>query len=57
MATDQDLVAPPPEHCPGPQSKEAGHAPSCAGCPNANICKTMPKGPDPGMYDDGLVDE
>ncbi|WOL01336.1 cytosolic Fe-S cluster assembly factor NBP35 [Canna indica] len=37
------------EHCPGPQSEEAGKADSCAGCPNQQICATAPKGPDPDM--------
>ncbi len=27
------LVAPEPEHCPGPESDQAGQADSCAGCP------------------------
>jgi len=38
-----------PETCVGPDSKEAGNAPSCEGCPNQNICKTAPKGPDPAI--------
>ncbi|XP_074591794.1 cytosolic Fe-S cluster assembly factor NBP35 [Curcuma longa] len=37
------------EHCPGPQSEEAGKADSCAGCPNQEICATAPKGPDPDL--------
>ncbi|KAG6467020.1 cytosolic Fe-S cluster assembly factor NBP35-like [Zingiber officinale] len=37
------------EHCPGPQSEEAGKADSCAGCPNQQICATAPKGPDPDL--------
>ncbi|RRT74762.1 hypothetical protein B296_00003712 [Ensete ventricosum] len=36
------------EHCPGPQSEEAGKADACAGCPNQQVCTTAPKGPDPG---------
>jgi Mrp family chromosome partitioning ATPase len=40
------LVAPEPEHCPGPQSEAAGKADSCAGCPNQAICASAPKGPD-----------
>ncbi|PHH75528.1 hypothetical protein CDD82_4405 [Ophiocordyceps australis] len=32
------LVAPEPEHCPGPESQQAGQADSCAGCPNQAIC-------------------
>lgn len=44
-----ELPEPAPEHCPGPASASAGSADACAGCPNQNICKTAPKGPDPGM--------
>ncbi|CAG8604347.1 9085_t:CDS:2 [Paraglomus occultum] len=36
-----------PEHCPGPETEEAGKAAVCAGCPNQSICATAPKGPDP----------
>jgi Mrp family chromosome partitioning ATPase len=43
------LVAPEPEHCPGPESQEAGKADSCAGCPNQAICASAPKGPDPDI--------
>ncbi|TKA66163.1 Cytosolic Fe-S cluster assembly factor NBP35 [Cryomyces minteri] len=43
------LVAPEPEHCPGPESQQAGKADSCAGCPNQQICATAPKGPDPDI--------
>lgn len=43
------LVAPEPEHCPGPQSETAGKADSCAGCPNKTICASTPKGPDPDI--------
>lgn len=42
-----ELVAPEPEHCPGPESEQAGKADSCAGCPNQKICAAAPKGPDP----------
>ncbi|RKP15165.1 cytosolic Fe-S cluster assembling factor NBP35 [Piptocephalis cylindrospora] len=38
-----------PEHCPGTESEEAGKADACAGCPNAQICATAPKGPDPDL--------
>ena len=38
-----------PEHCPGPESQEAGKADSCAGCPNQSICASAPKGPDPDI--------
>ncbi|KAL8340697.1 hypothetical protein RB601_006679 [Gaeumannomyces tritici] len=43
------LVAPEPEHCPGPESEKAGTADSCAGCPNQQICASAPKGPDPDI--------
>ncbi|KAF2473691.1 P-loop containing nucleoside triphosphate hydrolase protein [Lindgomyces ingoldianus] len=43
------LVAPEPEHCPGPESQQAGTADSCAGCPNQKICASAPKGPDPDI--------
>ncbi|KAI0889206.1 nucleotide-binding protein [Annulohypoxylon maeteangense] len=43
------LVAPEPEHCPGPESQNAGKADSCAGCPNQAICASAPKGPDPDI--------
>ncbi|KAG5930206.1 cytosolic Fe-S cluster assembly factor nbp35 [Claviceps africana] len=43
------LVAPEPEHCPGPESQQAGQADSCAGCPNQAICASAPKGPDPDI--------
>ncbi|GJC78142.1 cytosolic Fe-S cluster assembly factor NBP35 [Colletotrichum tofieldiae] len=44
------LVAPEPEHCPGPESAAAGTADSCAGCPNKEICAaTATKGPDPDI--------
>jgi Mrp family chromosome partitioning ATPase len=42
------------EHCPGPTSENAGNADSCAGCPNQQLCKTGPKGPDPHQ---GLINE
>ncbi|KAG0179034.1 cytosolic Fe-S cluster assembly factor nbp35, partial [Apophysomyces sp. BC1021] len=38
-----------PEHCPGPESQDAGNADACAGCPNQNICASAPKGPDPDV--------
>ncbi|KAI9844201.1 MAG: cytosolic Fe-S cluster assembly factor nbp35 [Thelocarpon superellum] len=41
------LIAPEPEHCPGPESSTAGQSDACAGCPNQTICATAPKGPDP----------
>ncbi|KAJ5246466.1 hypothetical protein N7468_001449 [Penicillium chermesinum] len=44
-----DLVAPEPEHCPGPESEQAGQGDACAGCPNQQICASAPKGPDPDI--------
>ncbi|KAM5476942.1 cytosolic Fe-S cluster assembly factor nbp35 [Microsporum audouinii] len=44
-----DLVAPEPEHCPGPTSSQAGKGDACAGCPNQAICASAPKGPDPDI--------
>ncbi|WFD29903.1 cytosolic Fe-S cluster assembly factor nbp35 [Malassezia sp. CBS 17886] len=38
-----------PEHCPGTESEQAGHADACEGCPNQGECKTAPKGPDPDL--------
>jgi len=43
------LVAPEPEHCPGPESEAAGKSDACAGCPNQAICASAPKGPDPDI--------
>ena len=43
------LVAPEPEHCPGPESQNAGQGDACAGCPNQAICASAPKGPDPDI--------
>ncbi|KAL9246966.1 hypothetical protein vseg_020444 [Gypsophila vaccaria] len=37
------------EHCPGPQSDNAGKDDSCQGCPNQQVCATAPKGPDPDL--------
>ncbi|KAF7726951.1 cytosolic Fe-S cluster assembly factor nbp35 [Apophysomyces ossiformis] len=39
-----------PEHCPGPESQNAGKADACEGCPNQNICASAPKGPDPDVH-------
>ncbi|GJW91448.1 hypothetical protein Tco_0169001 [Tanacetum coccineum] len=36
------------EHCPGPESKDAGKSDACEGCPNQQACASAPKGPDPG---------
>ncbi|KAL1972835.1 hypothetical protein VTN31DRAFT_6377 [Thermomyces dupontii] len=44
-----NLVAPEPEHCPGPESEQAGQSEACAGCPNQSICASAPKGPDPDI--------
>src|ERR1700759_3443821 len=43
------LVAPEPEHCPGPESQNAGKGDACAGCPNQAISASAPKGPDPDI--------
>lgn len=48
--TNTQLEAPEPEHCPGPESEQAGKEDACEGCPNQNICATqLPKGPDPDL--------
>lgn len=49
LKSKPELVAPEPEHCPGPESDQAGRADSCAGCPNQKICASAPKGPDPDL--------
>lgn len=43
------LIAAEPEHCPGPESLEAGKADPCQACPNQKICASAPKGPDPDI--------
>ena len=44
------LVASEPEHCPGPESEQAGKDDACAGCANQDVCASqIPKGPDPHM--------
>jgi Mrp family chromosome partitioning ATPase len=44
------LIAPPPTHCPGPQSDSAGKQEGCAGCPNQQICASgAVRGPDPDV--------
>ncbi|KAF2435152.1 cytosolic Fe-S cluster assembling factor nbp35 [Tothia fuscella] len=48
-AAPPKLVAPEPEHCPGPESDQAGKGDACDGCPNQAICATAPKGPDPDI--------
>jgi Mrp family chromosome partitioning ATPase len=47
--TAPDLIAPEPEHCPGPESEQAGKGDACAGCPNQAICASAPRGPDPDI--------
>jgi Mrp family chromosome partitioning ATPase len=49
LKSKPQLLAPEPEHCPGPESQQAGKADSCAGCPNQAICASAPKGPDPDI--------
>lgn len=49
LKSKPQLVAPEPEHCPGPESEQAGTADSCAGCPNQAVCASAPKGPDPDI--------
>ena len=49
LKTHPDLIAPEPEHCPGPESNLAGKGSACDGCPNQTICASTPKGPDPDL--------
>jgi Mrp family chromosome partitioning ATPase len=49
LKSKPDLVAPEPEHCPGPESDQAGKGDACDGCPNQAICASAPKGPDPDI--------
>ncbi|KAJ1958891.1 cytosolic Fe-S cluster assembly factor nbp35 [Dipsacomyces acuminosporus] len=37
------------EHCPGPESENAGKASGCEGCPNQQICASQASGPDPDL--------
>ncbi|CAN3358871.1 cytosolic Fe-S cluster assembly factor Nbp35p [Diutina catenulata] len=46
---ENELIAPEPEHCPGPESENAGQGDACQGCANQEICKSLPSGPDPDM--------
>lgn len=46
---EYELKEPEPEHCPGPESENAGKGDACSGCANQNICESLPKGPDPDM--------
>ena len=43
------LNAPEPEHCPGPESNNAGKGEACQTCDNKDICESLPKGPDPDL--------
>ncbi|ODV69934.1 nuclear ATPase [Hyphopichia burtonii NRRL Y-1933] len=48
--TKTQLSAPEPEHCPGPESENAGKGDACQGCPNQNVCESqLPQGPDPDI--------
>ncbi|KAL9129058.1 MAG: hypothetical protein Q9217_002398 [Psora testacea] len=49
LSNHPSLIAPEPEHCPGPESNLAGQGSACAGCPNQSICASAPKGPDPDI--------
>lgn len=49
LKNQPNLIAPEPEHCPGPESKLAGQGDACAGCPNQSICASTPKDPDPDI--------
>lgn len=40
---ENNLIAPPPEHCPGPESEDAGKTSACEGCPNQAICASSKK--------------
>lgn len=44
-----NLKEPEPEHCPGPESENAGKGDACVGCANKEICESLPKGPDPDI--------
>ena len=49
VVVDQRLAVAPPEHCPGPQSTEAGKGDACKGCENQAICASGKlREPDPG---------
>ena len=49
LETMTDELTNPNGHCVGPNSEMAGKADSCQGCPNAQICASAPKGPDPDI--------
>lgn len=50
-----DVPSDAPQHCPGTESKDAGKASMCAGCPNQTMCASgVTKQADPSM---GLIKE
>lgn len=44
-----ELEHPKAEHCPGPESDNAGKGDACGGCANQTVCESLPKGPDPDI--------
>ncbi|EDO19424.1 hypothetical protein Kpol_1002p71 [Vanderwaltozyma polyspora DSM 70294] len=49
LPPEYELQQPEPEHCPGPESENAGQSDACLGCANKEICESLPKGPDPDI--------
>ena len=49
MSESTQQLSNPDGECVGPNSEMAGKAASCQGCPNASICASAPKGPDPDL--------
>lgn len=49
LPQEYELKAPEPEHCPGPESENAGKGDACSGCANQTVCESLPKGPDPDI--------
>lgn len=49
LSSSTTLTKEVPEHCPGTESELAGKGDACAGCPNQEICASLPKGPDPDI--------
>ncbi|CEP64767.1 Fe-S cluster-binding ATPase LALA0_S13e02542g [Lachancea lanzarotensis] len=49
LPPDYHLKEVEPEHCPGPESENAGQGDACNGCANKDICESLPKGPDPDI--------
>ncbi|QLQ77911.1 hypothetical protein HG537_0A01580 [Torulaspora globosa] len=49
MPPEYELEHPKAEHCPGPESENAGKGDACNGCANQSVCESLPKGPDPDM--------